>query len=457
MLSGKQHDKLKGWLNTARKKTARLSTRITASLGLISLTRDEEFERHYECFKHIEKTLKTFVKNILTFVEHFEHFLLSLQNTTENLSDFYRNRSHQRELDELKRKNKVLTCEYYQEFRRTIDRQVVAVASQLLQKFSGPHHTINKRSAKLLDYDNKTKEMESSSDPKKKAALRDEYVIAKEIYDRINRQLIEELPVFNQFCIEIFKECILVLLESRRNLILAYTNQTLSLLNTPLMSTYTASNIASQILMSGDAANLANNTPAHQTEIAQNDNSQLQHLEDEPKDSGRDTKPSSATDFLPRRQSISSQLSSEFEQMAVINREISSTPLSQVDCDLQHNLEELSIKYDEPDGVQRNDLSVSERATSETDKVVDSGDIRSSVQETIDLPPRERRKKRKPQIYIASWPFIATGPNQLTVTCRQPLKLIKPCDECGNSDWSLVQDKKGQLGYVPSSYITKKE
>lgn len=455
MLTGKQHDRLKSWLNTARKKTARLSTRITASLGLISLTRDEEFEKHYECFKHIEKTLKAFIKNILTFVEHFEHFLLSLQNTTENLSDFYRNRSHQRELDELKRKNKALTCEYYQEFRRTIDRQVVTVVSQLLQRFSGPHHMISKRSAKLLDYDNKTKEVESCSDPKKKTALRDEYVIAKEIYERINRQLIEELPIFNQFCIDIFKGCILVLLDSRRNLILAYTNQTLSLLNTPLMSTYTASDIASHILMSGEAANIATNFSSP-TGTVQSNNSH--HLEDEPKDSGRDTKPSSANDFLPRTQSTSSQLSSEFEQMAIVNREISSTPLSQVGNDPPHaNLGEMSIKYDEPDCIQGNDMSVSERTTSETDKMIDSGEVQTPFQADINPPAKERRKKRKPQIYIASWPFVATGPNQLTVTCRQPLKLIKPCDECGNSDWSLVQDKKGQLGYVPSSYIAKKE
>lgn len=442
LLNLRQQDKLKGWLHTVKKKTARLSTRITASLGLISLTRDEEFERHYENFKNIEKTIRAFIKNLTAFVEHFENFLLALQNTSENLSDFYRDKSHKKEFDELRKKNKALTCEHFHAFKRTVERQVISVASQLLQKFANPHQLINKRSAKLLDYDNKTKEMESCRDLEKKAALRDQYVIAKDLYDRINKQLIEELPMFNRIALDIFRECILVLLESRRNLVLSYTKQTASLLGTPLMATFTASDVASSILMSCD---LAKNFEAKQN--ADIDELLEQDRKDSGQTSGGDTRLNSANgDGTSRPHSATSQLSSDFDHMAVVAREISSTPLS-------HMSEKHTgaVKFDEPDGVHNTSIEEDNRVPS------GAGETENSDCEARKEPPKERRKKKKFQIYVASWPFVATGPNQLTIACKQPLKLIKGCDECGNSDWSLVQDKKGHLGYVPSSYIKKKE
>jgi len=447
LLTNRQHDKLKGWLHTVRKKTSRLSTRITASLGLISLTRDEEFERHYESFRHIEKTIRTFIKNLTAFVEHFENFLISLQNTSENLANFYRDKSHQRELEELRKKNKALACEHFHAFKRTVDRQVIAVASQLLQKFSGPYLLINKRSAKLLDFDKKTKEMESCRDLGKRATLRDQYVIAKDLYDRLNQQLIEELPIFNQFAIDIFKECILVLLEGRKNLILSYTKLTASLLDTPLMMTYTASDVASSILMTYDATK--DSLPRHNTII--------NGIRDHGSSSGRNSEqePGGIYNHPSRSQSALSQLSSEFDQIAVASREISSTPLSQLSDSAQHNSNE--AKFDELDG----DLQVPNGKEENEDKEIEpysNGRVESGGScRSLKKDSPKGRKKKKFQIYVASWPFVATGPNQLTIACKQHLKLIKSCDECGNPDWSLVQDKKGQLGYVPSSYIKKKE
>lgn len=474
-----------GWLHTFRKKTSRLSTRITARLGLIQLTRDEEFESHYEQFKHIEKTIRAFVKNLNIFVEHFENFLISLQNTSENLSDFYRDRSYQRELDDLRRKNKALACEHFHAFKRTIDRQVIAVASQLLQKFSAPHHLISKRSAKLLDYDSKSKVMESCRDLEKQAALRDQYVIAKDLYDRINNQLIEELPKFNRFALEIFRGCILVLIEARRNLLLSYTQQTSSLLESPLMMTYTASNVASSILMSCDVAANSSFEDRQSADIHA-------MLDEDRKDSGQtsghDTRQNSGNDEGSSRPA--SGLSSDFDQVAANVRDISSTPLSQIsETDVG---DQKLHNFDEPDGTSTpikhptNKITKSGASSENELNTADEADVNRNFKPNGDTLEREynqakqsviqeaiikqqqsdklssekndgKRKKKRFPIYIASWPFVATGPNQLTIACGQPLKLIKDCDNCGNNEWSLVQDKRGQLGYVPSSYIERKD
>lgn len=506
-----QQDRFKSWLHLVRKKTTRLSTRITARLGLISLTRDEEFERHYEAFKKIEKTIKNFIKNLNAFVDHFENFLLSLQNTSENLAEFYRDKSRFKELEELRRRNKSLACEHFQSFRRSVDRHVVTVANQLLQKFSGPQQLINKRSAKLLDYDNHLREMEACRDDVKKASIKDHYVIAKDIYDRINKQLIDELPLFNQFALLVFKECIMVLLESRRNLILSYTKQTASLLETPLMMTYTASEVTSNILMSCSTSsvpvgkiNIGERKRPSSNRIDPNISFGIVSrssgmLENGRRSDGTPTtgQSSSSGPEISRPQSAASQLSSDFERMAnmatVTSREISSTPVSNMDeleqppeitdvSNIEHQnvedcvqgqLDEIDAGFHKQNGSDIEQLDVqSDDQALELDKEVDRIISRSMRADEIEnrfhkLPRVEpittkpksaepRRRKQRFPIFVASWPFVATGPNQLTIVTKQQLKLIKPCDECGNSDWSLVQDKRGQVGYVPSSYISKR-
>jgi hypothetical protein len=515
ILSNKQHDKLKGWLHTVRKKTARCAMRISANLGLISLTRDEEFERHYENFKQLEKSIRTFIKNLTLFVEHFESFLLALQSTSDNLADFYRDKSLQKELIELRKKNKALNCEHFHAFKRTVDRQVIAVASQLLQKFAGPHQLIQKRSVKLLDFDTKTKEMESCRDLEKKAALREQYVIAKDLYDRINGQLIEELPLFNQFALDIFKECILVLLESRKNLIMSYTKQTESLLKTPLLSSFTASDVASTIMMTCDfdvnQAGSANQPPPPPPPPSNNNNnntmgppstvsanSDMNSSFNQDFKSGRTTsefgtQPSvsgasrDGSASVSRPQSSLSQLSSEFGQIAIVNRDICSTPLSEVsDAQKQRHSEpnqriadgQLNTSaandlnpYDEPDTVVRfadqedvnsdnkqNENIESAIIASKTEELR-SGSANQSQNGDDEHASKDRKKKKRPKhpIYIASWPFVATGPNQLTITCNQHLKLLKGCDSIGNPDWSLVKNQLNEIGYVPTAYLKKKE
>uniref|UniRef100_A0A6G1SBL8 Dynamin-binding protein n=1 Tax=Aceria tosichella TaxID=561515 RepID=A0A6G1SBL8_9ACAR len=511
ILSNKHQDKLKGWLNTVRKKTARCAMRISANLGFISLTRDEEFERHYGNFKQLEKTIRVFIKNLTLFVEHFESFLLALQGTSDNLADFYRDKTLQKEINELRKKNKALNCEHFHAFKRTVDRQVIAVSSQLLQKFSGPHQLVQKRTAKLLDFDTKAKEMDSCRDLEKKAALRERYVIAKDLYDRINGQLIEELPLFNQFALDIFKECILVLLESRKNLIMSYTKQTESLLKTPLMSSFTASDVASTIMMTCDFAvnqttgpagnqppppppppmSLSNTMgPPSTTSASSGLNSSLNHNDFKSSQTASEhgTQPSGSGVFrdgsssMSRPQSALSQLSSEFDQMAIANREKCSTPLSELSGS-QHNRtidsnshgiatgNDDSNHFDEPDTVVRfaeqEDVNSDNKQNEDIEsaiKVSKEDELRSSSAAQSrngdnELDSREKRKKKRTKhpIYIASWPFVATGPNQLTITSNQQLKLLKGCDSIGNSDWSLVKNQLNEIGYVPTAYLKKKE
>lgn len=370
-----QQDKLKGWLHSFKKKTSRLSTRITASLGIISLTRDEEFERHHETFRTIEKTIRKFVKNLKAYMEHMERFLVSLQQTSNNLIDFYCDKQY---VDELRTTNKNLANQYG-DFKKRLDENVVTVASQLLQRFVIPHQLISKRNAKLLDLFNKSKQIDS---------CRDEYVIAQENYEKINKQLIEQLPIFNQIALHIFKECIVGLLENRRNLTHSYATQLTSLLNTPLLMNYAANEAI------GD----------------------IRELEEEPSRMAIGIVP-------PMEPPI------EIIQNQSLNRQMStSTPLPDISLNNRSN------------------------AGSNCGSVI----IEDQIDSASPVKTTPRRKKHRFPTYIALWPFEATDRNQLNIQAKQELKVLKACDESGNNEWSLVRDRWNRVGYVPSSYIKKK-
>ena len=54
----------------------------------------------------------------------------------------------------------------------------------------------------------------------------------------------------------------------------------------------------------------------------------------------------------------------------------------------------------------------------------------------------------------ASFSFEATADNELSIRVGQVLKILKHCDDEGNTEWSYCQDQSGNQGYVPTNYLT---
>lgn len=462
------------WLSVVKKKTSRLSTRITASLGLISLPRDEDFEHHFDNLKHIEKTIRAFIKDVTNFVDHFENFLNSLQATSESIATFYRDKSNQREIDELRKKNKTVACDHFYKFKRTIERQIISVINNLLLKFKLPVHLANERLVKLIDYDSKTKRLGACRDAQKKEVLHDKQLKAQEAYDKINNQLKHELPIFNQIAVEIFKQCALVLLESRKNLIYSYTNSTANLLQTPMMSEYSV-DMLSKMFMSDVMENFHTKHTIKINELCDKvrssaspmpmlgaTNHQLSiddvDFRQKGKHSGSSTQGS---------KSVVSQLSNDFESLGVGEGERSSTPLtvSSEGQDLANGKDTRDIHraddagddegndhFEKTRGVIANDAKNND---GQSDNEVDD-DARSVCTDNHEPNEHSSGEREIGKIYVASWPFIATGPTQLSVAFNQQVKLLKNCDARGNQEWSLVQDRRNRTGYVPSSYIKRK-
>ncbi|XP_018535118.1 rho guanine nucleotide exchange factor 37 [Lates calcarifer] len=55
---------------------------------------------------------------------------------------------------------------------------------------------------------------------------------------------------------------------------------------------------------------------------------------------------------------------------------------------------------------------------------------------------------------MAAYDFTARGNHEVTVRAGEPVRVLEPHDKRGNPEWSLVEVRGGQRGYVPSNYLT---
>ncbi|XP_045887225.1 rho guanine nucleotide exchange factor 37 [Micropterus dolomieu] len=55
---------------------------------------------------------------------------------------------------------------------------------------------------------------------------------------------------------------------------------------------------------------------------------------------------------------------------------------------------------------------------------------------------------------FAAYDFKARGNHEVSVRSGEPVRVLEPHDKRGNPEWSLVEARGGQRGYVPSNYLT---
>ncbi|CAJ1059192.1 rho guanine nucleotide exchange factor 37 [Xyrichtys novacula] len=55
---------------------------------------------------------------------------------------------------------------------------------------------------------------------------------------------------------------------------------------------------------------------------------------------------------------------------------------------------------------------------------------------------------------VAGYNFNARGNHEVSVRAGEPVRVLEPHDKRGNPEWSLVETRGGQRGYVPSNYLT---
>ncbi|XP_075699210.1 dynamin-binding protein isoform X2 [Rhinoderma darwinii] len=142
------------------KKSNRVSSHLKHLTGLAPQLKDEVFEETEKNFRMQERLIKSFIRDLSVYLQHIR------KERTEKL--------------------------------------VISPLNQLLTMFAGPHKLVQKRFDKLLDYHNCTERAEKLKDKK----TLDELQSARNNYEALNAQLLDELPKFHNYAKELFASCI---------------------------------------------------------------------------------------------------------------------------------------------------------------------------------------------------------------------------------------------------------
>lgn len=114
--------------------------------------------------------------------------------------------------DQLKQQPHLHLCCSSEQKERT-EALVINPLTQLLAMFAGPYKLIQKRFDKLLDYDNCKERAERLKDRRVQEELR----AARNNYEALNAQLLDELPKFLQTAEEMFLGCVTAFAQAQKD------------------------------------------------------------------------------------------------------------------------------------------------------------------------------------------------------------------------------------------------
>ncbi|XP_067909395.1 dynamin-binding protein-like [Heterodontus francisci] len=119
-----------------------------------------------------------------------------------SILDMYGEKNHP-DLESFQQAHRLISDDLFTNFKERTEILVIAPLNQLLGMCAGPHKLMIKRFDKLLDYHNCKERAEKLKD---KRTL-DELQAAKNNYEALNAQLLDELPKFHKSAEELFINC----------------------------------------------------------------------------------------------------------------------------------------------------------------------------------------------------------------------------------------------------------
>ncbi|XP_011304837.1 dynamin-binding protein-like [Fopius arisanus] len=199
-------------MHSVAKKSSRLSAKLSASLGITNIPADPVFEELERQFKALEKCSWQFA----TDINHCMYYLNEETDCAELLSDFlnqYHYGSNDNEVKRLSEARKSISSQFINSLKETIEKRVNEPVACLINLLEGPALLITKRGDKLLDYDNAISKGEKYRESR---AVQEELADARNNYEALNQQLLEELPIFIEAGTSIIATCIEAFANARK-------------------------------------------------------------------------------------------------------------------------------------------------------------------------------------------------------------------------------------------------
>ncbi|CAM4927698.1 unnamed protein product [Rotaria socialis] len=221
-------------IHTMKKKSARISMRLSSAFGLSAHTIDEQFNFHEQRFRNIEKFSKLFLRNTYTCIEALRESLITQVDIAEDFEELLMDKVPDLPQQFLRSK-RLLLENSFTDFCNHVELYVIQSINSLTKLFIKPTNLISKRHKKLLDYDSAQSAYEKVKDQQLRQ-VRHALDSSKQSYEILNNRLIEELPVLYEYSCQILSICLKEYIRAYLCLMQQMRINTQSILNQVLLS-----------------------------------------------------------------------------------------------------------------------------------------------------------------------------------------------------------------------------
>ncbi|KAG7492520.1 hypothetical protein MATL_G00014840 [Megalops atlanticus] len=185
------------------KKSNRVSSHLKHLTGISPQIKDEAFDETEKRFRLQERLIKSFIRDISLYLQHIRESASVKVLAAISFCDIYTDRN-QVDPERFQRAHRCISDKQFTQFKERTENLVISPLTQLLSMFAGPHKLIQKRFDKLLDYDNCKERAERMKDKR----VQEELQTARNNYEALNAQLLDELPKFHRSAEELFTSCV---------------------------------------------------------------------------------------------------------------------------------------------------------------------------------------------------------------------------------------------------------
>uniref|UniRef100_A0A8D0CPJ2 Dynamin-binding protein n=1 Tax=Sander lucioperca TaxID=283035 RepID=A0A8D0CPJ2_SANLU len=194
------------------KKSNRVSSHLKHLTGMSPQIKDEAFDEAEKKFRLQERLIKSFIRDISLYLQHIRESASVKVLAAISFCDIYTERSVL-DPERFQRAHRCISDKQFTQFKERTEALVIKPLTQLLLMFAGPHKLIQKRFDKLLDYDN----CKERADRLKDRRVQDELQVARNNYEALNAQLLDELPKFHVAAEELFTGCVRAFAQSQKD------------------------------------------------------------------------------------------------------------------------------------------------------------------------------------------------------------------------------------------------
>ncbi|KAM9425146.1 LOW QUALITY PROTEIN: dynamin-binding protein [Pholidichthys leucotaenia] len=194
------------------KKSNRVSSHLKHLTGISPQIKDEAFDEAEKRFRLQERLIKSFIRDISLYLQHIRESASVKVLAAISFYDIYTENSSL-DLERFQRAHRCISDKQFTQFKERTEALVINPLTQLLLMFAGPHKLIQKRRDKLLDYDN----CKERADRFKDRRVHDELQVAKNNYEALNAQLLDELPKFHSVAEELFMGCVRAFAQAQKD------------------------------------------------------------------------------------------------------------------------------------------------------------------------------------------------------------------------------------------------